>query len=475
MEDSKLISLLKTFSRSDWRRFKDFLASPFFNKNKEALIFYEYLKHIAPNFEEEKLSKAIIFKKVYPKKAFNGRVLEDAIYYLLKQAENYLRLIRLEKEEQTGNLLILEELMDRSLDKHYRIYKKKSKKLLANIKHKDSNFYLFQYRLSDIAKRYFLAQNQRKHDPIIQESLDNLDQFYFFHKLKASCQAIEWKNIIAADFKLIFTEPVIQHLLETKKTITPTIKIYLTAYHLFTIENAGNYFNDLRNLLKQYDKELSYIEKGSLYMFGVNYCGLQIQQNNKVIYYVEQCLELYLEGVEQKFIYVNGFLSPWTFKNIVKLGFNLKRFDWTANFIQMYYTHLEQSYQEDAFHYSLADLNYRKQNYKEAQTHLIQVQYSDIFYSLGAKTMLIKLYYEIGEEEALLSLIASFTIYLKRNKKIASNIINAFLNFTALTYQIVRAKRFKIPTIIEKIKTIEPLTNRRWLLSISEELIENKN
>ena len=82
--------------------------------------------------------------------------------------------------------------------------------------------------------------------------------------------------------------------------------------------------------------------------------------------------------------------------------------------------------------------------------------------------MLIKIYYEIDEEEALLSLIASFTIYLKRNKKIASNIINTYLNFTSLTYQIIKAKPNKLPAILEKIKTIEPLTDRRWLISIGE-------
>ena len=44
MHNSKLIELLKSFSASELREFKDFVASPFFNKNEELSLFYAYLK-----------------------------------------------------------------------------------------------------------------------------------------------------------------------------------------------------------------------------------------------------------------------------------------------------------------------------------------------------------------------------------------------------------------------------------------------
>ena len=74
-----------------------------------------------------------------------------------------------------------------------------------------------------------------------------------------------------------------------------------------------------------------------------------------------------------------------------------------------------------------------------------------------------------NEEEALLSMLASFTIYLKRNKKVAPNIRQTYLNFTTLLYQLLRAKASKIGTIQEKIKNIPLLTDRQWLLKASEQ------
>lgn len=468
MVNSKLILLLNTFETSDWRSFSEFLNSPYFNKNKEAIHLFDYLRRQAPAFESKKLKKELVYKKVYPKKEFDNKLLEDLIYHLLKQAENFLKINRLERDERTGNLLLLEELMERKLDKNYRTYYKKASKLVDKPVENDGKAYLFQYQLSDIARRNFIVQNKRTYDPILERTLSDLDQFYFFAKLKSTCELLDWKNVVSVDVKVDFVEPIITHLLAQENSLHPIISIYLTVYHLLTKSNADDDFIQLRQLLKEHQSLLPDSEKSYLYLFGVNYCTLQMQKNNQVYYYVAQCLELYLEGVTQRFLYNNGHLTPWTFKNIVKLGFNLKKYEWTANFIQEYHTHLEENYQADAFHYNMADLNYRNKNHAQALTHLMQVQYSDIFYNLGAKTMLIKIYYETDEEEALLSMIASFTIYLKRNKKIAHNFRLTYLNFTNYLYKIIRTKPSKLPDILEEVKEVKLLANRRWLLSLKE-------
>ncbi|MEM6316993.1 MAG: hypothetical protein AAF960_04945 [Bacteroidota bacterium] len=470
MTNSKLITLLKTFDKLEWRRLGEFLASPFFNKNQELLNFYGYLKKITPDFSEKKLTKERVFKKIYPNQPFQARMIEDLMYSLLKQSENFLRLLQLEQNEYVSNLLILDGLIERKLEKHYRIYKKESAKILESNVGSSSDRLLFQYQLANLATKHFNAQNQRVNNPNQQLSLDLLDQFYFFNKLKASCEMLVNKDIVAEDFRLDFTQEVATYLAEKKEPLEPIIHLYLIAYQIGTDEKSDDYFTQLVKLLDEYDLTIPASEKKTLYLFAINYCVLQMKQNNQVEWYVNQCLDLYLKGIQQKFLYQNGYLSPWTFKNVVKLGFNLKKYDWTANFIDQHHTQLREEFQSDAYHYNLADLNYRRANYEAAQIHLMQVKFSDIFYNLGAKTMLIKLYFETGEEEALLSMIASFTIYLKRNKQIANNFRETYLNFTSLLFQLLKAKAHKLPLVMEKISQAEPLTDRRWLLKVGETL-----
>ena len=82
--------------------------------------------------------------------------------------------------------------------------------------------------------------------------------------------------------------------------------------------------------------------------------------------------------------------------------------------------------------------------------------------------MLLKIYYETSEGEALFALIASFSIYLRRNKKIAKDIRESYLNFTNTLGRIVRAHKEKYPSIIEKINDTKHLYNRNWLLEICQ-------
>lgn len=465
MKNSKLIALLNTLQTAEWKRFGDFLESPFFNKREDLIRYYQYLEAMAPNFEAANLEKEVVFKKIYPNQQFEERAVVHLNNYMLKQAERFLAEICLEEKDHALNIYILESLQKRDLVKNYRHYIKKAKNQLIQSNNNVHDFYQIRYQLSAFEKMHFLKQNERHYNPIIQQAMNDFDSFYFINKLKYSCELIDWTNIIASDFKPAFIKEVLHHLKESK-TQDPILLQYMAVYSLLTEaeEEESNYFSSFRKLMKQYSSVTPDSEKRYLYSSAINHCGLQIRRGNDVYYYGEQCLELYLEGIYDQFLLTNGYIAPGNFKNIVKLGFNLKKLDWTEQFIHEYHPKLEPKFQEDALHFNLADYHYRKKEYQKAQIHLLQVQFSDIFYNLGARTMLIKIYHETNEIEALLSNLASFSIYLKRNKKITNNIRQTYLNFTSLLYKLIRVKPNKITALKEKINQTTLLTDRRWLL-----------
>ena len=61
--------------------------------------------------------------------------------------------------------------------------------------------------------------------------------------------------------------------------------------------------------------------------------------------------------------------------------------------------------------------------------HLREVEFSDIFFALDAKMMLLKIYFDNGDEEPLNSLITSFKAFLKRNRLISDVMRKTYLNF----------------------------------------------
>jgi len=467
MLESKLIFLLKTFKKPEWRRFRDFLASPYYNKRSDLIDFFRYIEGIAPNFSAIKLEKKVVFQQLYPGRAYEDKQMRYLMNYTLKAAEQFLGQQRLVNSSLIDNF-ILEELVDRKLEKHSRTYFEKMALNQDKVQEKSLDYYFLKYKLADIANKHFSNQDLRRDDDNLNLAARNLDLFYFYNKLKYSCEMINRQNVFSATYDLGFTNLFYDYLEQQSDVKEPLIAIYLQIYAMLTREDASDNFEQLKNLIYRYNGEIPAIEKQHIYSYAINYCGRQIKYNNNIKYYANQCLDLYLEGIQQEFMFVNGYLSPWNFKNVVKLGFNLKKYDWTEQFIQDYYKKLAPEFQEDALHFNLADLAYRRKKYNDAQYHLLLVAYSDVFYSLGAKTMLLKIYYENDELESLFSLIASFSIYLRRNKKISNNFRETYLNFTQLLHQIVRSNKEKLPAIKERIDQTELVTNRSWLLQICE-------
>jgi len=151
---------------------------------------------------------------------------------------------------------------------------------------------------------------------------------------------------------------------------------------------------------------------------------------------------------------------------VVKLALRLKEYEWIKRFIYDMVHLLPESFQSDALHYNLAETYYYTKEYDEALHHLNQVHLSDLNYHLGSRVLLAKIYYEQDLEEPLLSLIASFTIFLKRNKKLSNTLKMTYLNFCTLLFQILKRKPNKWDEIKGHIAETALLTDRTWLQEV---------
>ena len=66
MEDSKLIQLVKTFSKTEFNDFGKFVKSPFFNESQKLILLYELLKENYPVFNSGLFNNRKIFELLYP-------------------------------------------------------------------------------------------------------------------------------------------------------------------------------------------------------------------------------------------------------------------------------------------------------------------------------------------------------------------------------------------------------------------------
>ena len=97
---------------------------------------------------------------------------------------------------------------------------------------------------------------------------------------------------------------------------------------------------------------------------------------------------------------------------------------------------------------------------------LQQDKYKDLISNLGAKTLLIKIYYEHQENDVLEYFLISFEAFIKRKKEIGYHKAN-YLNIIRLMKKMLTLNPFDKKAKLklqEEVKTTQPLSERVWFL-----------
>ena len=464
MEKSKLLHLLRTFTVREWKAFRDFVQSPYFNRNKEVVALFEWLAGHTPL--SEGVERQAAYAALYPGQPYDEAHFNHLMSFLLKLCERFIGQEQLGKDDFVFDYYTLQGLSLRDQEKHYRFIFEKRRTALGASDRRDARHYLEMYWLENLEANRLSRTTTRKFNEHVQRTADSLDAFYIAEKLRCTCYMLTSQFVIATPYNLQLVDEICRFVASHPMPLdTPAIQAYYRIFQLLTQENADSDFEALKALLKLNEPCFGADEMAELYQYAINYCNLQIMKARE--HYVAKALELYMEGIESGILLQDGGLSPWHFKNVIKLGLRLKKYDWTELFILNNTQLLEMEFRADALHYNLAELYYYTRRYDEAMLQLLKVEFTDVHYNLGAKVILSKIYYETESLDALESLLHAFKTYLHRNKLIAEDLRRTYLNFIAMLWQVLRAMPEKLPALREKVKNSQRLAEKNWLLRIT--------
>lgn len=462
MRNSKIIDLLSSFSPTEVKHFKSFLESPYFNKKSGLLPFYDYIIAHYPDFESEQLEKENVFEALFKEEVFEDKKIRYMMSDLAKLVERFLTIQFYEKDKERVNLDLLTCYLERDQDKHYLILKSKVEKDLTEVLEEESEIHLKRMRFADLEELHFEQQRKRRFDENIQIASNELDRYYFIKKLKYSCGMQDRQQFLSAAYQDNLTDEFLSFVEENAFLGSSVIKSYYAILLALKKDLDDKYFYQLKNILKDEADHIPNKELKEIYFYAINFCARKIRLGQDK--FLSEALELYQKGIEQQILVQKGVLSPWTFTNVVKLALRLKQYDWIEQFIRRNGKKLPENFRQNAMNYNLAELFYYRKSFSEALDHLNRVKFSDLNYYLGSRVMLIKIYFEQEEEQALLSQLAAFTMFLKRNKEISIHLKRTYLNFCNLLFSILKRNPKKLPQLEEKIERTSPLTDKVWLL-----------
>ena len=463
MKNSKLISVLKTLDKKEWRSLADFLASPYFNKNLDVLALFKLLRKEAPGFHPDKTDRYLLWRKLFPKRAPDEQEIKYLMGVLLRLVERFLGQQLYEDVPMLGEYYITEACQKRNLDKHYRLYLKRLEKAAQSHPYRNEHFYLHQYQLSGVAAKFFAKQKVRTFDQSLQDTVDYLDDFYLITKLRLTCELVNRQNILSSSYDIRLVDELLNYLRHHDIESVPAMDIYHSILLLLTSEPTQQQFRRLKSLMEQHLSLFPDQEKQEIYSIAQNFCIQMIKKGAQG--FLKELFELYQTGLAEGVLMEEGILSPWKFKNIVSGGLRLGRYAWVEDFIQEYHPALPEDFQETAMKYNQANLHYHRGQHEAALRLLSKVEFTDVFYSLDTRKMMVMIYFEQGEMEALLSLMAAFRLYLRRNKLISERNRKAYKNFLTVVQALCRSREGKVDGVSKAyVKDLHPLVDEEWLL-----------
>lgn len=463
MHNSKLVSMLRVFTAAELRRFEDYLGSPYFNKSLGLLAFFRAIKSAAPEFEPRNCDRFDIWAKEYPDRPGSDAEIASAMNALLRHAEAFLGVEQYREDRHLQELHTLEAFERRPLEKNFRLQLKRIHEELGAVTAQNETYFLRRYQAAGIEVREMMNRQVRAYDANLQQMVDYLDDYYLIARLRLTCELINRQSIISGHYDTRLAGGLLAYLHNYDHEKVPTMAAYYMVLRLLIGEADENSFQRLSQLLTQEAMSLAPDDWRELFSYAQNYCIRKVRAGEAG--YLKALLGLYKSALDSGNLLENGVLSPWKYKNITSVGLRLAEFGWVEHFIHAYKERLPEEQRANAFAYNLADLYYHLGKYDLALRNLLRVEFTDVFYSLDTRKMMLMIYFEQGATESMLSLISSFRLYLRRNQLISESNRLAYTHFVQFVHSIYRASiaDADLGRIRQQISETQPLVEEAWL------------
>ncbi len=472
MRQSKLIDLLRSFDARETARFRELAASPFFNKNQKIRALLDFCLGFGPDYNAEGLDKRTAYRHIYKEKGYEELRLNNLLSDTLQLGYQLLGQLELESLNPLQKRLELQSLLDRRAEKHLRHSTQRLQQLTERMSNRSHNFQHERYEMAQLLDRYALQRNPRRFTPHLQHQSDALDRYYWCNKLRLACDMASRNRAINATYTCHFLEELLSLFRQQPPLLaeSPALQTYYQALMMLSSEEEAHY-RSLRQLLSQHHSVFTLEELQDLYDYAQNYCVKRINSGEAAFY--RDILDLYKEMLDRRVLLRQGYLTQWSYINIVTAGIRLKEFKWTEDFIYTYRSQLAPEVQENVFTYSLAALQFERAQYLEALQTLQGVEFSDAFYHMAAKMIQLKSYYELQEEEALYALLEASRKYIKRNRQLSTYQKQSNGNFLKMIARLqkLRSRQAQygsappdnLNDLLQRIDTQPELANRSWL------------
>lgn len=450
MQKFTVFSLLSTLSPGEMKEFSRFIRSPFFNGRKEAAEYFLIVKKHYPDFGGKNFTAEYIYGKMYPGKHFQPQAVRRLNSYLLKLLKEYMSYKGLKNDSFYFDLSLSIQLSERGLYKHSQRQLTYTDKKHSSSK-SDYEFYFW--------KRYLIERQKNSlhsfagNDHLASAAIIERTNMFANHTAVVACKSlisllINEKNFgtefLSEDFYALTGKLDLDDYiksLEAKGSIFYPV-IAAEYYQAMSLLNPGNnsFFGKFKAVIESGLDMFSYIEKINFYTIFEAVCMLKIEKGE--VKYSKDLFEAYRQMLQKGLCSYSpgGKFILRIFRNIVHTAVLVKKTGWLEKFIDDYAPSLPDPSQNNMKNLAEAMLQFEKGNFGVSLKKLNSIDYDLFHFKIDLKNLQIRLYYELGYTEELISAIDSYRHFIAASKYISPRYKIMCSGFINNTSKLIKAK-----------------------------------
>lgn len=457
--------MLSTFQPREWKAFAYFLESRVLRHRAELLHILAMHKDaiLAPGSADISL-QGLHSAVLGPEAPFEAQEVRYLLADLSQQVEAFWIEKALREQPVARHNLLIGVLKKRRLTKLAGIELRKAKRKLAETPRQNMDTLVEAFRLRALDFDVAALQDNRSPDHSLREVMAAAELLHRAARLKYGNVLVNLRNVVATPV----TEEEIHALRrlgeDPEFAEEPVVRIYYHILLTLTEPETEAHYHHLKAALLTHGDSFQKEALNEMYAFALNYSIKKLNQGRSE--YLQELFDLYIALLEREIIFEENYILQQHFKNIVTVGIRLQQYGWTEDFIVRYSKRIEPDARKNAYTYNMAALYYAKGAYSGALKLLREVEFTDIYYHLDSKSLLLKTYFELRDWEPFMSLIEAFRIYLRRNKMISDYQRKVYLNFLKYAKRLSRLlhKRGQsLPKLIAEMDRVGEIADLGWL------------
>jgi hypothetical protein len=483
MLSNNFIDVIKTLGKDEFKKFLDFVNSPYHNSNKSLIKLAEVLKKNYPDFSSRNFTKEKIYHKVFSSGAYNDQVMRNLMSDGLKLVNTFLPLEAASKATVQNSLYLLRELR---LKKLTTLYEKNLKSLKNYINEEHNINFLYFESLYNVESEIFLNELTHNRQEIVYPTVIKQSEYITYDYLSKLINHLIDMSINEQYFhvhdehafaKDIFASIDMEKILETLKNKSEKEYTVLSIFYyraMTILAGKEEYYEKFKKL---------FFENAAIFERGTNhnlitsletFCINNIKHNPEK--YRQELHDTHLKGIALNIIKLedDSNISLMRFWNIFINSIETGKIDWAEKFVKEFSGDLDPEVKQGATNFAESIILYKRKDYDKALEKLNKARISQYLFRLSIKTFYLRIYYEKGDLESASFALDSYKQFLYKNKKISESYREGYLNFASVYNDLLKANTSGNASdktdLQHKLNTIPQIYNKLWLNEMLEKI-----